>query len=175
MSKYWNDFDGNIITDPKKLYHKRENALQCPNCGHWYTHLEKIKSYTSQGRLCAELIFSCEECGHNEPFSLCVHQHEGVTYFTEKPENIDKSSEKEECMMTTGIIEKNNSSYNIYGKIESIVMERVFALENENTQLKNDLAVANAKLNVYERIASISNSKNTLGFGPPIERDGGKE
>ena len=33
-----------------------------------------------------------------------------------------------------------------YNKIESIVMERVFSLENENAQLRNDLAVAQAKL-----------------------------
>ena len=38
-----------------------------------------------------------------------------------------------------------------YNKIESIIMERVFSLENENAQLRNDLAVAQAKLDVYER------------------------
>lgn len=58
-----------------------------------------------------------------------------------------------------------------YNKIENIVMNRVFSLESENAQLKNDLAIANAKLEVYERIASISNSKTTLGFGPPIVKD----
>lgn len=57
-----------------------------------------------------------------------------------------------------------------YNKIESIVMERVFSLENENAQLKNDLAVAQAKLDVYERLANISGTKTQLGFGPPIDR-----
>ena len=57
-----------------------------------------------------------------------------------------------------------------YSKIESIVMEKVFSLENENAQLKNDLAVAQAKLDVYERLANISGDKTQLGFGPPIDR-----
>lgn len=57
-----------------------------------------------------------------------------------------------------------------YNKIESIVMERVFSLENENAQLKNDLAIAQAKLEVYERLANISGTKTQLGFGPPIDR-----
>ena len=62
---------------------------------------------------------------------------------------------------------------NAYEKIENIVMERVFLLENENTQLRQELAAAKAKLSVYERIATITNSKNTLGFGPPITQEGG--
>ena len=57
-----------------------------------------------------------------------------------------------------------------YNKIESIVMERVFSLENENAQLRNDLAVAQAKLDVYERLANISGTKTQLGFDPPIDR-----
>ena len=57
-----------------------------------------------------------------------------------------------------------------YSKIESIVMERIFSLENENAQLKNDLAIAQAKLEVYERLANISGDKTQLGFGPPIDR-----
>ena len=57
-----------------------------------------------------------------------------------------------------------------YNKIESIVMERIFSLENENAQLKNDLAIARAKLDVYERLANISGTKTQLGFGPPIDR-----
>ena len=60
-----------------------------------------------------------------------------------------------------------------YNKIESIVMEKVFSLENENAQLKNDLAIAQAKLEVYERLANISGTKTQLGFGPPIDRWGG--
>ena len=57
-----------------------------------------------------------------------------------------------------------------YNKIESIVMERVFSLENENAQLRNDLTIAQAKLEVYERLANISGDKTQLGFGPPINR-----
>lgn len=60
-----------------------------------------------------------------------------------------------------------------YEKLENIVMERVFSLENENAQLRQELAIARAKLSVYERIATITNSKNTLGFGPPITQEGG--
>lgn len=59
-------------------------------------------------------------------------------------------------------------SKDAYNKIESIVNEKVFILEEENAQLKHELAIAQAKLEVYERIASISDSKATLGFGPPI-------
>lgn len=61
----------------------------------------------------------------------------------------------------------------IYNKIENIIMEKVFSLETENAQLKQDLATARAKLSVYERIANISDSKISLGFGPPIDREGG--
>lgn len=60
-----------------------------------------------------------------------------------------------------------------YEKLENIVMERVFSLENENAQLRQELSTARAKLSVYERIATITNSKNTLGFGPPITQEGG--
>ena len=60
-----------------------------------------------------------------------------------------------------------------YSKIESIVMEKVFSLEHENAQLKNDLAIAQAKLEVYERLANISGTKTQLGFGPPLDREGG--
>lgn len=66
--------------------------------------------------------------------------------------------------------EKENS---VYAKIESLVMERVFSLEAENAQLRNDLAIAQAKLEIYERIATVSDSKVQLGFGPPISREGG--
>lgn len=62
------------------------------------------------------------------------------------------------------------ASNEAYNKIESIIMERVFSLENENAQLRNDLAVAQAKLDVYERLANISGTKTQLGFGPPIDR-----
>lgn len=59
----------------------------------------------------------------------------------------------------------------VYAKIESLVMERIFELEAENAQLKNDLAIAQAKLEIYERIASVSDSKVQLGFGPPMNKD----
>ena len=62
---------------------------------------------------------------------------------------------------------------NAYEKIENIIMERVFSLENENAQLRQELATARAKLSVYERLATITNSKTTLGFGPPITQEGG--
>ncbi len=60
---------------------------------------------------------------------------------------------------------------NAYAKIEALVMEKVFVLEAENAQLKNDLAMAQAKLEIYERIASVSDSKVQLGFGPPMNKD----
>lgn len=66
-----------------------------------------------------------------------------------------------------------NKKENVYEKIENIVLERVFSLENENAQLKQELASARAKLSVYERIATITNSKATLGFGPPVIQEGG--
>lgn len=60
---------------------------------------------------------------------------------------------------------------NAYDKIENIVMNKIYMLENENSQLKRDLALAQAKLEVYERIASISDSKHALGFGPPTIKE----
>ena len=72
--------------------------------------------------------------------------------------------------MATRKVETEN---NAYDKIENIVMNRVFMLENENAQLKNELAVAKAKLEVYERLANISGTKTQLGFGPPMDREGG--
>ena len=68
---------------------------------------------------------------------------------------------------------KTEKENNVYAKIESLVMERVFSLEAENAQLRNDLAIAQAKLEIYERIATVSDSKVQLGFGPPINREGG--
>ena len=60
---------------------------------------------------------------------------------------------------------------NAYDKIEDIVMNRVFTLENENTQLKNELLVAKAKLEVYERLANITGVKTQLGFSKPLDRE----
>lgn len=68
---------------------------------------------------------------------------------------------------------KTEKSNNAYTKIESLVIEKVLMLEAENAQLRTDLAMANAKLEIYERIASVSNSKVQLGFGPPISKEGG--
>lgn len=65
---------------------------------------------------------------------------------------------------------KTDTILNPYDKLESIVMNKVFALEDENVQLKNKLAIANAKLEIYERSANISGVKTQLGFGPPITR-----
>ena len=56
---------------------------------------------------------------------------------------------------------------NAYARIEKMVVEKVIALEDENAQLRSELAYANAKLSVYERIATISDNKGQLGFGPP--------
>ena len=71
--------------------------------------------------------------------------------------------------MATKVKSKND----VYNKIEALVMEKVFSLEAENAQLRNDLAIAQAKLEIYERIATVSDSKITLGFGPPISKEGG--
>lgn len=62
---------------------------------------------------------------------------------------------------------------NVYNKIEQIVTDKIFTLEAENSQLKSELAYVKAKLEVYERIASISDSKISLGFGPPTDKEGG--
>ena len=59
-----------------------------------------------------------------------------------------------------------------YDKIEKIVMARVFALEEENARLKTELALAQAKLEVYDRLASVSNSERAIGFGRPINSEG---
>lgn len=72
--------------------------------------------------------------------------------------------------MATRKVETEN---NAYDKIENIVMNRVFMLENENAQLKQELTTAKAKLEVYERLANISGAKTQLGFGPPLDREGG--
>ena len=56
-----------------------------------------------------------------------------------------------------------------YQKLEEIIMNRVFVLEKENSRLKRELALAQAKLEVYDRIASVSDSQKTIGFGPPMK------
>lgn len=58
-----------------------------------------------------------------------------------------------------------------YDKVEQLVYERVFSLEDENARLRNDLAIAQAKLDVYEQIATVSGAKTSLGFGPPIIKE----
>ena len=64
-----------------------DGLLKCPHCGEYYTHLEHIIPYSEKdSRPCAELVFSCEHCiGKKEEFfSVCIHQHEGFTYLTDK-------------------------------------------------------------------------------------------
>lgn len=56
----------------------------------------------------------------------------------------------------------------VYNRIEDLVRDKIRVLEEENSQLKQDLALAQAKLEVYERLASISGAKAQLGFGPPL-------
>ena len=58
-----------------------------------------------------------------------------------------------------------------YKKLEHIITSKMFELEQVNAQLKQDLALAKAKLEVYERIANVSNRETSVGFGPPIVRD----
>lgn len=53
---------------------------------------------------------------------------------------------------------------NPYKELEHIVMEKVFSLESENTQLKQELAIAQAKLSIYEKLTNVSDSKMALGF-----------
>ena len=64
---------------------------------------------------------------------------------------------------------KNNN--NAYDKIENIIMEKVFSLERDNARLKSELDIATAKLEVYERIVNLTNSKIALGFEPPIVKN----
>ena len=55
-----------------------------------------------------------------------------------------------------------------YTKIEQLVIGKIYELESENAQLKQELTIAKAKLEIYERLANISGNKAQLGFGPPI-------
>ena len=55
-----------------------------------------------------------------------------------------------------------------YEYLESLVQGRITELENENARLKDELAITKAQLSVYERIASITGTKTSLGFGPPL-------
>lgn len=66
---------------------------------------------------------------------------------------------------------KQECKSNAYDKIEQLVYKRVFSLENENSQLRSELTTAKAKLEVYERIATVTGAKSSLGFGPPIEKN----
>lgn len=65
----------------------------------------------------------------------------------------------------------SRNTENAYARIEKMVVEKIITLENENVQLRSELAYANAKLNVYERISTISDNKGQIGFGPPIEKE----
>lgn len=77
------------------------------------------------------------------------------------------------------IIDTNSQSENniplLTDSLYKLVVEKIGSLERENTQLKNDLMTARAKLEVYERLLNISDSKISLGFGPPIIREGDSE
>lgn len=55
---------------------------------------------------------------------------------------------------------------NEYDKIEQLVREKIYNLETENADLKQQLALAQAKLEIYERIDSITNRDISIGFGP---------
>lgn len=69
-----------------------EGFVKCPQCGNYYTHLENIIPYsTDVTRPCVELVFSCEHCStdterydgdNGARFSICVQQHEGMTYLS---------------------------------------------------------------------------------------------
>lgn len=67
---------------------------------------------------------------------------------------------------------KDDDKGKIYDKIESIILDKVFILEAENAQLRADLALARAKLEVYDRITSISDSQKTIGFVPQLKEGG---
>lgn len=65
----------------------------------------------------------------------------------------------------------SRNTENAYARIEKMVVEKVITLENENAQLRSELAYTNAKLSVYERISTISDNKCQIGFGPPMEKE----
>lgn len=64
-----------------------------------------------------------------------------------------------------------NKKQNAYDRIEQLVIDRISVLETENMRLRTELSYANAKLSVYERIATVTGTKNSLGFGPPIDNE----
>lgn len=62
------------------------------------------------------------------------------------------------------------TSYN--EKIENIIMERVYKLEEENEKLRFQLTAIQAKLEVYERIANLTDKDRSIGFESPIIKEG---
>ena len=83
-------------------------------------------------------------------------------------------------MRICGYLDKNmedkmTAHNNEYDKIEQLVREKIYNLEQENADLKQKLALANAKLEVYERVANVSNRETSIGFGPPIRNEGGSD
>ena len=62
------------------------------------------------------------------------------------------------------------TSYN--EKIENIIMERVYKLEEENEKLRFQLTAIQGKLEVYERIANLTDKDRSIGFEPPIIKEG---
>ena len=72
--------------------HKDTDALSCPVCGEYYTHLENVamnfNSMDGNSRQIAVLGFSCE---HGHSFDVVVNQHKGLTlmhYANEEDEPI---------------------------------------------------------------------------------------
>lgn len=60
---------------------KETEALSCPVCGEYYTHLENVSmnfnSMDGNSRQIAVLGFSCE---HGHSFDVVVNQHKGLTF-----------------------------------------------------------------------------------------------
>ena len=76
------------------------------------------------------------------------------------------------CNYLDNNMENNMATHNeALDKLENIVMGKLYELEQENADLKQKLALANAKLEVYERVASVSNRETSIGFGPPIKNE----
>lgn len=73
--------------------------------------------------------------------------------------------------MATKNSEYSECKQNAYDKIEQLIYEKLYGLENENAQLRSELITAKAKLEVYERIATITGSKGSLGFGPLVREE----
>lgn len=58
-----------------------------------------------------------------------------------------------------------------YEALKQLVTDRIYQLESANQELRIKLSVAQAKLEVYERLISISDSKISLGFETPMRKE----